>query len=127
MSEIEPDECLSRYILSKSHIRQDGTVRHNALMPWKHDNCTSVFRITGLSESEKWDLGEREIATRQGKPLIGSAEIKAIHVYKNNLEIDPDDNPPRHANITGWPEDKSKIRSIAQELAAQADFYFKMP
>lgn len=36
------------------------------------------------------------------------------------LQVVPDNTPRRHANITGWPTEKSKKMSLAQELAAAA-------
>jgi hypothetical protein len=35
----------------------------------------------------------------------------------------PQEPPPRHANIIGWPEEKSEQKQIAMELAAEAQFY----
>jgi len=52
--------------------------------------------------------------------LHGRADIQARFILKMGLQIDPDDTPPRHANIFGWPELKEERKSMAQELAAKA-------
>ena len=82
----------------------------------------SVFRIDGLQLEEIWEIGQREVidAMSQSRELKGIADVKALIVQENDLEIEPDNIPPRHANIIGWPEEKEKQKIIAQELAAEA-------
>ena len=52
--------------------------------------------------------------------LHGRADIQAFNILEINLQINPDNTPPRHASIIGWPELKEERKSIAQELAAKA-------
>jgi len=82
----------------------------------------SVFRIDGISESEIWEIGLKEVIESMSEPrsMHGRADIEAVNILKNNLQIDPDNTPPRHANIIGWPELKEEQKSIAQEIAAKA-------
>lgn len=82
----------------------------------------SVFRIDGLQLEEIWEIGQREVidAMSQSRELKGIADVKALKVQENDLEIEPDNIPSRHANIIGWPEEKEKQKIIAQELAAEA-------
>jgi len=54
------------------------------------------------------------------KNLHVSADIKAAVVYEKSSDVAPDNNPPRHGDIVGWPEEKSERNLIAQELAARA-------
>jgi len=56
----------------------------------------------------------------QARNLYGRGDIQALNILENNLQIDPDNKPRRHANIIGWPELKEERKSIAQELAAKA-------
>jgi hypothetical protein len=87
----------------------------------------SVFRIDGLQLEEIWEIGQREVidAMCQPKRLHGIADVKVSTVQKNDLEVEPDNIPPRHANIIGWPEEKAQRMLIAQELAAEAKLVLK--
>lgn len=86
---------------------------------------TSVFRISSLSENEIWEIGSREVAQKRGIPLLGRADISAFHIMDNNLKLILDNNPPRHANITGWSSEKSEQKLIAMELAENAQLHLK--
>jgi hypothetical protein len=88
------------------------------------DGQTSVFRISDLTDSEIWDIGARFVAQKRDKPLLGRADIIASDVLNNSLELKAAPDPhPRHTNITGWPEDKSKQKLIAMKLAANAQLH----
>jgi hypothetical protein len=112
-------ETLSRFILKKDWIRADNTVRWNAFSPGRNGE-TSVFRTSGISDREIWDIGNREVAAIQRKLLLGRADITAFTVNKNGLEVMPQEPPERHANIVGWPEEREAQKQIAMELAAEA-------
>lgn len=88
------------------------------------DRRLSVFRISGLSEAEIWDIGEN-VGRQRDKALLGRADIEALPVYEVGLFIDPDDTPPRHANIIGWPDEDSAIKLAALELAKKAQLHLK--
>lgn len=123
--EVRPEENLARYILHKSlfsilHKR----VKYGAFLPAPNGE-TSVFRISNLSDNEVWDIGDKEVAQKRGMLVLGRADILAFHVLQRRLRIIPDDNPPRHANIVGWPEEKSEQKLIAMELAENAQLYLK--
>ena len=80
----------------------------------------SVFRVEGLDNNKIWQIGEKKVVSQSGKTLYGRAEIRAQLVEKTGLSIDPDNNPPRHANIIGWPLEKNEQKLIALELAKEA-------
>lgn len=91
-------------------------------MPYNGE--TSVFRISELLNTEIWDIGIKEVVKEeQGKSLIGRADVLTSIVTGNGLEVIPQEPPPRHANIAGWPDEKSEQKQIAMELAAEAQFY----
>jgi hypothetical protein len=120
--EVGKKETLARYLThSKWFKAEENMVKHHAFMP-PPNLMFSVFRIDRLTEFEIWKIGlEKVIALLPGKPkLYGRADIKALHFLGCKLQIDPDDNPPRHANIIGWPTEKEEKKSIALELAANA-------
>ena len=54
-------EYLSRFIVNESHYRKmDLSIKPQAFFPNK-EGKTSVFRITGLSNEEIWDIA-RDVA-----------------------------------------------------------------
>ena len=58
MEDIKVDEVLSRYILDKTHIRYSNrTVKYSAFLP-APDGTTSVFRVSGLTEEQVWEVGD---------------------------------------------------------------------
>lgn len=77
----------------------------------------SVFRTDGLTIEEVWAIGQAHLYPRH---IYGSANIKVSEVEDLDLLVDPDNSPPRHACIVGWPEDRAAQKSIAQQLAAIA-------
>jgi hypothetical protein len=120
--EINSQEVIARYITSQRwYSRQKDIVKPQAFMPPPNLKL-SVFRIDNLSEPEIWKIGINKVINKINKPtnLHGRADIQALNILGNNLQIEPDNTPPRHANIIGWPELKEKRISIAQELAAKA-------
>ena len=124
------EESLARYLTQRDHFsRPDNVVRARAFMPPPNFRL-SVFRIAGLSTEAVWDMGQREVINNMPQPrtLYGMADIKVLSVQKNNLIVDPNNTPVRHANIVGWPEEpenKARRQSIAQELAAEARLVLK--
>ncbi len=123
---VNPNESLARYLTQKNHFsRWDNTVRTSAFMPPTNLRL-SVFRIDGLSLEALWDIGQRKVINNMPEPrtLYGMADIKASKVREFDLEIEPSNTPPRHADICGWPE-KAKHKSIAQQLAAEAKLILK--
>lgn len=123
--QVSPDEYLARYILHKSHFSaQHLRVKYVVFMP-AHNGETSVFRISSLSDNEIWEIGDSEVSQKRGSPLLGRADISAFHVFDKKLKVTPDNNPPLHANIVGWPEEKSKQKLIAMELAESAQLYLR--
>jgi len=120
--EISGRETIARYITSKRWFsRKKNIVKPQAFMP-PPNHRLSVFRIDNLSETEIWKIGFNKVISKMNPPrnLRGRADILALNILENNLQIEPDNIPPRHADIVGWPELKEEQKSIAQELAAKA-------
>jgi hypothetical protein len=121
MKELNEREQLARYLFSKNHYRpSDRTVKHSAFIP-PPDKKLSVFQITDLPEIDIWSMGEN----LRDRLLVGRADILAGYVYKADLSIDLDNNPPKHANIIGWPDEPSAVKLRALELAEQATLHLK--
>jgi hypothetical protein len=119
--ELMGTDILARHALEKGHKRADNTVKPKAFQP-ANDGATSVFKITGLAHEEVKQIGEEYVATPRQKPLLGWSQIGVQNVIDAGLNPDPDNEPPRHVNIIGWPEDKGKQLMIQTELAANAVF-----
>jgi hypothetical protein len=120
--EIDGQETIARYLTSKRwYSREKNVVKPQAFMP-PPDLRLSVFRIDNLLEPEIWKIGFKKVIGNMNQPrnLHGRADIQALNILQINLQINPDNTPPRHANIVGWPELKEERKSIAQELAAKA-------
>lgn len=92
-------------------------MKPSGVMPAK-DGKTSVFRIGGLTDLSVLAIGRRQVGEKRGLHGWGVFEVRAV--LNVGLRLEPDDVPPRHANIVGWPEDKDAIIEMAQDLSARA-------
>jgi hypothetical protein len=118
------NEILSRYIFSTRYFsRSPLRVKAEAYMPSRGE--VSVFRINGLSEIAIWEIGS-DIARKRDRTLHARGDTKASDVMKLALEILPNEPPPRHAALVGWPEnDKARQKLIALQVAAVATLVLK--
>ena len=66
----------------------------------------SVFQIEGLDENLIWEIGTTHVAEPGNRTLHGRGDITVAAVSETGLGLSPDNEPPRHANIVGWPEEK---------------------
>ncbi len=124
MNKLKESEELARYLFDRSQYRpSENRPKYSAFLPAR-DGKTSVFRIYDLSETEIWKIGDC-VAQKRDKDLLGRTDIIAINVLKAGLKIDPDNIPPRHANIVNWPSEKDKQKLIAIELAENAELHLK--
>ena len=123
MAPLATEEPIARFIRDRNYYRVDRTLRHSAFMPWRQDMQVSVFRIYDLGSNEIWELGSLHIVTSHGQQLLGRADLKVSDVTNIGLQVIPDEPPPRHANITAWPEDNSKHKLLAAQLAAKASLH----
>lgn len=121
---IHQEEKLARYVFSKKHIRPGGsTVKPDAFVPYRHTKL-SVTRHRDATKVEIWNIGEN-IALVREKELLGRADVQVFDFLEEKLNVIPDaiiPENPNHANVTGWPKEKSMQKIIAQEIAAKARF-----
>lgn len=116
-----PHEITSRYLRQSGHYTPStDRVKWQAFRPTLDDHKTSVFRVQGLTQCEIWHLGDEDIAGQLGHEILALAELSVEQIMDINLRVEPDEPPPRHANIIGWPAAKNEWMSRAQELAAVA-------
>lgn len=126
--EVSPSESVARFITQKGYYRpSDQTVKHNAFMP-NRQGKTSVYRVIDLDDEEIFEIGRRFVADELKKLLMGRADILVSKILDRELMVELDPTPhPRHANIVDWPEDESKHRLIAPELADEAELHLISP
>ena len=121
---INNDELLARFIVFRSWLRNDNTVKPDAFMPHPRTLELSVFLHTGLSIEDLWKCGQTAIQNRINATLCGRADILTLHVRGQKLEVANNAPPMNHAVITGWPNEKPNQKMLAIELAAESSFIF---
>jgi len=110
-------EPIARFLRhSNLCARTKGRVKPAAFLP-AQDGKVSVFRTGELKESAIWSLGRLHL---KDPGLSARAELQVQQILDNNLLIEADNDPVRHANIVGWPKEKDARKSITQQLAAVA-------
>jgi hypothetical protein len=118
---LDPYEPISRYIFSKSNFSsQNQIVKPGAFLP--NNLQVSVFRTYELTDSESWDLADKEIVQKQSPPktLYGCAETTPKIIDDVDLDLVIDNNPHRHGNIAAWPIEKHEQKMKAAELASKS-------
>ena len=80
----------------------------------------SVSRIEDLECDEILELGiQFGKHSTQARPVHGWFELHADDVVDAKLNIEYDEDPPRHAHIIGWPDTPSE-RNLRMELLFKA-------
>ena len=124
---VDSSETLSRFILQKNwYGTSDYSVKYAAFMPNPKNGKTSIFRISDICDEEIWDIGDREVSVKRGKPILGRADVITFVVISSGLTVEPIEPPVRHANIAGWPDERSKQKLISLELAAEAQLHLRL-
>jgi hypothetical protein len=123
---------VGRFITESGHFKP-GRVLPKAFEPKfdkdRNRSETSVFRVSEIPSADVWVIGDREVGTPRGKPILARADIAAKDVSIEALVLEDDQPPPKHAVIVGWPEgpdEKDHRKSIQQELAARAILVVKV-
>ncbi|MEY4750155.1 MAG: hypothetical protein RIQ60_2369 [Pseudomonadota bacterium] len=114
---IDAAEPLSRFLTSDSQFNRT-MAKPSAFMPGPADGNTSVFRLAADPLPAVWDIADREIGTERRVRAV--AVLTAGDVRRVKLEVEADEPPPRHANITGWPHiasDPERMRAERKEFA----------
>lgn len=111
--QVGDEEELARFLTQSGHY-SSTTVKASAFVPSSHGE-TSVFRQGAEPREALWRLGDEAAG---GRRLHGAAIIKAGHVRAAELRVDPDEPPPRHAAIRGWPhwDDPDRTKGEAKRL-----------
>lgn len=125
MTTVGLSELLSRFILQTNWFSSsENRVKYAAFLPNKNGE-TSVFRTSGITNDDIWGIGDLEVSIKRGKPILGRADIRTNDVISKDLKVVLREPPLRHANIIGWPDERSKQKLIAIELSAVSLFHKK--
>ena len=118
---VASSEQIARYVLSKKHFSTSKcAVKYAAYLPAPNGE-TSVYRTSGLSEEEIWEIGQKRVAEPSGRSLHARGDTSASVILKTGLTIIPETTPhPLHANIMNWPSEKDKQKMLAIEIANEA-------
>ena len=117
---VTSEEQLARFIFNRNRLRQDWTVKPDGFIPYPYPNL-SVTRHLQLTEVKLWNIG-RNVARQVGKTLYARADVRVSNFERHALRViaAPVAENPNHANVSGWPIEKSAQKAIAQEIAAVA-------
>jgi len=123
-STVQPEEPISRFITDKRHYKQETEhVSQAAFLPSPRTNDTSVYRVKDWTDSKIWWAADNFVtALRTDKrKVMARADTTAERIFEQELNVEAHPTPhPRHANISGWPDDRSSRKSKALELAKNA-------
>ncbi len=111
-----PNETVTRFLFQSNHFAtRPPRVKGRALEP-PEDRKTSVFRTHGLVGAEIWRISLTYIEPLRGKPTLARADFTIAAAERLGLNIEKDEPPPRHANMTNWSTEKEARISLAQQL-----------
>ncbi|MEX1014877.1 MAG: hypothetical protein WDZ80_07005 [Candidatus Paceibacterota bacterium] len=119
-------DTLARYLTSSSQFSEEKKrVKPTALMPLKNKRSgefeTSLFNIESLSSKEVINLARKNIIINlpAGRSIYGTGDTDANSIHALGLIAAISEPPKKHLNIIGWPDEKSKRKQIAMELAGK--------
>jgi hypothetical protein len=122
---IGPTEPLTRFIVDADHFNASRSqVKYRAFWPRPSEQELSIMRIDGLQPDDVWSLGDTIVAA--GRTILARADfvlaaVRNARANHTSLDVIPDEPPPRHALIVGWPREEREIRkSLAQQVASAA-------
>lgn len=128
MGPLSPDTPLARFAADRVvRPTKMPRIRDSFMMPrWDTGVdgwALSTSRVDGMAADEKRDFGAVWVRENLGeaRSLKAHCEIPVRSVESAGgraLRAVFDDTPPRHVNVTGWPEQEDAQLEIAQELCA---------
>jgi hypothetical protein len=113
---VDPSEPLARFLTSRGQYTLE-VVKAPAFMPETKSLETSVHRILELDDADTMALGTA-VAAKSDRRCHGWAAIRANRVVETGLRLKPDNEPPGHAAIVGWPATKAEQKGLAVRLAS---------
>ena len=118
------ESACARFVMDRSLVRADGTIRWKAFLDKRPPHETSVNSHGSIGEGIHWDEG---VLINPSRTLIGAADILVASVVTVGLDVRaaPVPGMPHHAEIFGWPQgddEDAKLKRIdlATDLAAES-------
>lgn len=117
--EVADDEPLARFLTSSGQFNQSG-VKPSAFLPNPKDGKTSVFRHGAEPQAALMAIANEHIGSNRrvhGAGIFRTRDVRAVQ-----LNVQSQEPPPRHADITNWPPrmEKARQKEIAIRLAQRA-------
>lgn len=122
---VQASENLVRFLFSKGTeftAKPDGSLRIKAagLIPYSYVEL-SIFRDRELNTETLWLLGDVFVAAKRKRPILAKSTLPAASFHRHSLTTRPDELPPRHGVVNGWPTEKHAQIAIAHQLIADAN------
>lgn len=116
---VDNHDELTRFIRPKQkrYVTANGELR-TAAFSLGTDGNISVFITTDMPLVDTWE----HVDARFPHEIIGRAHLLARTVFNERLNIDYNNTPPKHANITNFPDDKDLSLAKRQTLAINSSF-----
>lgn len=128
---VDPESDVARFLFT-GHLKKNRIVRPNAFMPPEDDLRLSVCVRDGLDTPAVYDWGNAHAARRDIERDVtevprGFAVLHVKDVVSENLTVERDDVPPRHAEIGNWkPEKEARLETAKQLVALVAELQVKL-
>jgi hypothetical protein len=116
---VDVTDLLSRFLFNRNdYWPGEKKVKPRAFERPPGDLGLSMFRTQDIEEDAIWILGA---STRPDRSLKARADLVAGVVFEAKLHIDPDNTPPGHVHIVGWPTRDEDELDARKKLADAAE------
>ncbi|NOQ80510.1 MAG: hypothetical protein GQ546_14060 [Gammaproteobacteria bacterium] len=126
---VDSSEIIARFLTSSSHVaKSKGRIKYASYLP-APDGETSVYRVSGISNHEIDDIGDKYVREPRikngGKCTIhGWSEVEAIVILNTKIIIEPKTIPhARHANLKNWLDTRIERIKQATDIANKATYH----
>jgi hypothetical protein len=121
------EKACARFVLDRSLVRADRTVRWKAFLDKRPPHETSVNSHESMGVGIHWDEGN---LVNPSRTLLGAADLLLDSIVSLGLGIRlaPVPGMPHHAEIFGWPQGddedvKLKRIDLATDLATVSTYF----
>jgi len=126
MSDIQSTDRLSRF-LRYSRQWKNGRIHKSAFEPPKGKHVLSVTWTQNMSDEAVWRWADTYWNKEHPARARADFTVKSVREAKDQLSVVIDNDPPRHAEIRGFPSDTAAIMQCAQWLAAACSLCVRHP
>ena len=110
---VADDEPLARFITTDAHLNAAGA-KPSAFMPQPGRVRVSVFRHGEQPAEPLWHIAAAHVESAgrrvRAVAIVPTREVRDAHMRAEtlgatalpSLDVEADDEPPRHADIVGW-------------------------